>query len=234
MSRSTAKASISGNSVVPGLPNRTSTPSCFRSSRKARFPEMRGMVRSGSIGFRQAEHPLGDEVQDHVRADRSDARNEAFAEVALDRVLLRIAHAAMGQDRLLAGHERGLGGEVFGRVRLGAALRAAVVEACRLEHHKVCGLELGPAFRERMLDGLVLADRAAEDDPLAGVQRRTPERRAADADRLRRDQDALGIHAVQDRAEAVEERKLSTLYTLALDHVYQDSFGDNNIKKSLS
>src|SRR3954468_13252420 len=168
MSRSTAKASISGNSVVPGLPNRTSTPSCFRSSRKARFPEMRGMG-SRSVRLRQAEHPLSDEVQDHVRADRSDARNEAFAEVALDRVLLRIAHASMGQDRLLAGRERGLGGEVFGRVRLGAALRAAIVEACRLEHHQVCGLELGPAFCERMLDRLVLADRTAEDDSLAGV-----------------------------------------------------------------
>ena len=31
-----------GNSVVPGLPNRYSTPSCFSRSRKARFPDMTG------------------------------------------------------------------------------------------------------------------------------------------------------------------------------------------------
>src|SRR5580698_5522377 len=42
MSCSTAKASISGSSVVPGLPNMTLMPSCFRRSRKARFPDITG------------------------------------------------------------------------------------------------------------------------------------------------------------------------------------------------
>src|SRR5262245_21514599 len=42
MSFSTAKASISGNSVVPGLPNMMLTPSCLSRSRKARFPDMTG------------------------------------------------------------------------------------------------------------------------------------------------------------------------------------------------
>src|SRR5580698_9965373 len=42
MSCSTAKASISGNSVVPGLPNMTLTPSCLSRSRKARFPDITG------------------------------------------------------------------------------------------------------------------------------------------------------------------------------------------------
>src|SRR5205085_11041872 len=46
MSFSTANASISANSVVPGLPNRMSTPSCFRISRNARFPEMTGKTSS--------------------------------------------------------------------------------------------------------------------------------------------------------------------------------------------
>src|SRR5256885_3836843 len=46
MSLSTASASISGNSVVPGLPNITSTPSCFKISRNARFPEMTGKASS--------------------------------------------------------------------------------------------------------------------------------------------------------------------------------------------
>src|SRR5262249_13755992 len=39
---SVANASISGNSVVPGLPNMISTPSCLSRSRKARFPDMTG------------------------------------------------------------------------------------------------------------------------------------------------------------------------------------------------
>src|SRR5260370_29155598 len=39
---SVANASISGNSVVPGLPNMISTPSCLSRSRKARFPDIRG------------------------------------------------------------------------------------------------------------------------------------------------------------------------------------------------
>src|SRR5918995_7169486 len=42
MSFSTAKASISGNSVVQGLPNMMLTPSCFSRSRNARFPDMTG------------------------------------------------------------------------------------------------------------------------------------------------------------------------------------------------
>src|SRR3984885_8089050 len=50
MSCSTAKASISGNSVVPGLPNITVTPSCLSRSRKARFPDITGKFYS-SLGF---------------------------------------------------------------------------------------------------------------------------------------------------------------------------------------
>src|SRR5260370_30253284 len=52
ISVSTAKASISGNSVVPGLPNTISTPSCLRSSRKARFPDIAGKIVSVGV-FRE-------------------------------------------------------------------------------------------------------------------------------------------------------------------------------------
>ena len=53
-----------------------------------------------------------------------------------------------------------------------------------------------------MLDRLVLADRPVEHDALLGVARGLAQRRAAEADRLRPDQDALGVHAVQDVFEA--------------------------------
>src|SRR6185436_5243842 len=93
-----------------------------------------------------------------------------------------------------------------------------------------------PAFRERMLDRLVLPDRAPEDDPLARVHRRTPERRAADADRLRRDQDALGIHAVQDRAEAVtlgaDAVLLGHLEAVDEDHVRVDGVATHLVDRT--
>src|SRR5579864_104242 len=58
MSFSTAKASISGNSVVPGLPNITLTPSCLSKSRKARFPLITGkLLSSGHSGAPRSGEP---------------------------------------------------------------------------------------------------------------------------------------------------------------------------------
>src|SRR5882757_7631247 len=66
-----------------------------------------------SIRLRQAEHLLGDEAQDQLRADRGDARDEGLAQVTLDMEFLGVAEAAMGHHPLLAGVEAGFGGEVF-------------------------------------------------------------------------------------------------------------------------
>src|SRR3974390_647349 len=58
ISFSTAKASINGSSVVPGLPNTISTPSCFKRSRKARFPVMTGTGRApGALERRDGRGP---------------------------------------------------------------------------------------------------------------------------------------------------------------------------------
>ena len=54
-----------------------------------------------------------------------------------------------------------------------------------------------------MLDRLVLPDRPVEHDALLGVGRGLAQRRAAKPDALGADQDALGIHAVQDVFEAL-------------------------------
>src|SRR4051794_15998491 len=69
-----------------------------------------------------------------------------------------------------------------------------------------------------MLDALVLADRTIEDVAGLGIAGRARQREVAEADRLRRDQDALRIHAVQDVleapplfAEAVLDRNLEIL-----------------------
>src|SRR6478735_6026855 len=49
-----------------------------------------------------------------------------------------------------------------------------------------------------MLNRLVLTNRTAEHDTLAGVVGGLAQRRAAEPNRLGRNQDALGVHALQD------------------------------------
>src|SRR6266849_1990297 len=78
---SVANASISGNSVVPGLPNMISTPSCLSRSRKARFPDMTGkksskcwrsgqLVRRGGLWLDSAvEHVAAARIGGVVRHD---------------------------------------------------------------------------------------------------------------------------------------------------------------------
>ncbi|HNM98400.1 MAG TPA: serine/threonine-protein kinase, partial [Marmoricola sp.] len=79
---------------------------------------------------------------------------------------------------------------------------AAVVLPGGAHRHQPGGLQLRPAMRQRMLDGLVLADRAVEHHALAGVLRGARQRRLAQAHGLGGDEDALGVHAVQDVLEA--------------------------------
>ena len=71
------------------------------------------------------------------------------------------------------------------------------------QHQQLGRLQLDPALGERVLDALVLADRPAEDDALAGIARGAGERDAAEPDRLGGDQDALRVHPVQDVLEAL-------------------------------
>src|ERR1700730_15394121 len=66
-----------------------------------------------SIRLRQAQHLLGDETENELRADRGDARDQGFAQVTLDVKLLGVAEAAMGHDRLLAGVKTRFGCEIF-------------------------------------------------------------------------------------------------------------------------
>src|SRR6266851_6615658 len=86
------------------------------------------MARPASVALGQAEHALGDVAQDQLLADRRDARDQDFAQEALDMELLGVAVAAMGQDGAFAGLVGGAGAEILGGVRLGAALLAGVVE----------------------------------------------------------------------------------------------------------
>ncbi len=117
--------------------------------------------------------------------------------------LLGVAVAAMRQDRPLAGVVGRTRTEILGRVRLGAAFLAVVVEPGGLEGHQVGGFERHPALGQRMLDRLVLADGPAEHDTLLGVLRGARKGGLADADCLRANQHALGVQPVQEVVEAL-------------------------------
>src|SRR5689334_18559645 len=68
-------------------------------------PERRWSALSSSIRLRQAEHLLGDEAENELRADRRDARDQGFPQIALDVIFLRITEAAMRHDGLFTGVE---------------------------------------------------------------------------------------------------------------------------------
>src|SRR5258708_906424 len=101
--------------------------SSFRAARLRADPESRdsgfassmrpGMTAYNSypslIRLRQAQHLLGNETENELRADRGDARDQGFAQIAFDMKFLGIAEAAVGHHRLLASLEAGFGGEVF-------------------------------------------------------------------------------------------------------------------------
>jgi enoyl-CoA hydratase/carnithine racemase len=69
------------------------------------------------------------------------------------------------------------------------------------EHHVVRRFELCPSLGKRMSDFLIHADRPVEDDAVLVILDSVSERGAADADRLRGDEDALGVQAVEDVLE---------------------------------
>src|SRR2546421_7485244 len=110
--------------------------SAHRSSMLRIAPERRfESARSSSIRLRQAEHLLGDEAENELRADRRDARDQGFPQIALDVIFLRVAESTMGHHRLLAGVEAGFGREIFGGVRCRAAWHALIVLPARAQHH---------------------------------------------------------------------------------------------------
>ena len=85
----------------------------------------------------------------------------------------------------------------------GADVVACFVFARRLVHHQFGGAHLRVGARDRELHALVLPDRPAEQLALLGVLRRLVDEPFGVADAFRRDQDALGVHAGQDVAEAL-------------------------------
>ena len=82
---------------------------------------------------------LGDIAQDQFLADRRDAHQAGFAEVALDVVFGRVSEPAQCLHRTVGGEEAGLGSEVLGQVGLLAARHALIHQAGGLVDHQVGG-----------------------------------------------------------------------------------------------
>ena len=55
------------------------------------------------IRLRQAQHLLGNKTENELRADRGDARDQGFPQIALDMKFLGVAEAAMGHHGLPCG-----------------------------------------------------------------------------------------------------------------------------------
>src|SRR3546814_13677954 len=93
--------------------------------------------------------------------------------------------------------------EELGAVGLGPARQTRIIKLGALSDHQPRRLKIHPAFRERMLNPLILADQTAEYDALLRIRDRAAQCVLADRDRLGRDQYTFGVQAVEDIAEAL-------------------------------
>ena len=135
-------------------------------------------------------------AENELWTHRRDAADQHLAQQPLDVEFLGVAHAAQRHDGARARLEAGLGAQVLGGVGLGSAGLAPVVKPSRPHGQEVGRFKLDPALGEGVLDGLVLADGAPEDDALAGVAGGAFDGVPADADGFRANQHALRVEAV--------------------------------------
>src|SRR3546814_15994045 len=82
--------------------------------------------------------------------------------------------------------------EELGAVGLGPARQTRIIKLGALSDHQPRRLKIHPAFRERMLNPLILADQTAEYDALLRIGDRAAQCVLADRDRLGRDPSTLG------------------------------------------
>ena len=86
---------------------------------------------------------------------------------------------------------------------LGPASLAIVIKPGRLAGHQIGRLQLHPVFRQGVLDRLILADRAVEDDAGFGVFNGPRQSVLTKTDRLGANQDPFGVKTVQNVFEAL-------------------------------
>src|SRR5918997_4725778 len=167
-------------------------------SRDTTVTPSRGRLPAMLEGPRHAEHGRADVGEDQVRRDRGHLEEPGLPELALDVVLGVVGVAAEGLHRRVRRLPGGLRGQHQGHVRLGPGCLASLVEVRRPEAHQVRGFHARVRLRYGELDALVLPDRAPEDDTLLRPRGRPVYEPPAVADALGGDEDAFGVHTVED------------------------------------
>src|SRR5919198_6642066 len=89
-----------------------------------------------SVALRQAQHVLGEVVEDHLLGDGRDLVEPDLAPEALDVELLGVAVAAVRLQRHVTRLEAGFGAEQLGDVGLRATRLAVVEEPRGLQAHR--------------------------------------------------------------------------------------------------
>src|SRR6185312_8562319 len=136
-----------------------------------------------------------DEAHDLVGAfeDPVDAQ---IAEVALDRIVLDVAVAAMELQRLVADPEAGIGREALGHRAAHRRVRLPGIERrSRAPHHEARRLELRRHIGELELQRLELGELAAELPALADMAERRLEAGAGAAERAGGDVEPAAIES---------------------------------------
>src|SRR5438105_14313674 len=117
-----------------------------------------------------------------LRRSLSDLADLGVPHHALDRIVLRVAVAAVYLDRLDGGAHRQLGTEQLGHRRLFREWATILSQPSRMKHEMLSRFDLGGDVRELKLDPLKARDRLAELLSRIGVFERFLERTLGDAD----------------------------------------------------
>jgi hypothetical protein len=143
--------------------------------------------------------------------NRRNPRHEALAHIPLNMILSSIPHTAHTHHTPFTSRERRFGREVLGavasdsngvscdaRVVLGVVGRRAVVEGRGVVGGEFGRFEVHVRVGERVLDRLVLADGAPEDDAFAGVVGRLLQCCVAESECFAGEEAAFCVHSVED------------------------------------
>src|SRR6266700_5147311 len=193
---------------------------------------------------RQAEYMLGDIGQDQVRRDRGNLIQSGLTELALNVVVSGQAVAAIGLNCDVGGLPRGIGSQQLGHVGFGPTWLTSIKEFGRPQAHEIGRFHMDVRLGDRELDALVLADGTTKDAALLAPLSCSLNEPAPIADAFGSDQDALGVHAVQDVAEALplctnqilnRDRNLVEVQFVGIViHYYPDGLHRNSVPDCLT
>src|SRR5580693_3697848 len=198
-------SSWTGDIPVPGPCGRSHSTWPDPTSTRTRWAVSRAELPGGpapSVRPGQAQHVLSEIAEDHLLRNRRDAHQPGLPPVALDVVLARVAEAAVHLHGDVGSLEAGLGRQELGQIRLLTAGQARVDAPRCLPDRQLGGGQPGVRLGQRERDALILADRAAEDDPFPGVGDGAAQGGAARAERFGGDEDSLRVKAVEQVVEA--------------------------------